>query len=653
MREFYRILFLIKAIKPSLIFSFILGVFIMSSIVMPFITPAHARSLSTDLTIPAGARVVEIGTSLTDNGYRDHTEGATIRGYGSRGVMNYVRLQTNQSFEYYNVGIGGNRIDDMLARYTHDVLPLEPDFIFVDAGTNDSTKTFEEYKIKLAQLYAELGSNGATVIPYQIPYRGAPVSDAVNNLYAQVNEWISANYQSIDTNKYFADKVTRRPLGNYTVDGVHYSNVGAYQISRAVMEAVTFDNRDIIDTALTLNPDLSGSGGTQDALVSGVMPDGYHMDILSGNATMAVDTNLGHLRAVITPNTGASTFRIRGDNFTTGDTGKLYEFISRFKLSDWDGWEYFHLRLRRNGSVIQPSSYDLRQESSLDDWAHEAWADFKLARTESLYQTDETTSFTPYIEFGIKDGATGAGTFEVDNWQIQEFNPPIFNDVAMTVPDIEVGFRANIAEIDYNTGTEIINLYGKHGVPFTFTSSSHYTNYDPTAFNGDGGVKVDGTAQRLMANANIPANCTVYGVCDLGGSEGVNYDIFGFGTTSTSDFGSAQNKFLQSNGQNRWYNNDANTGATIIGNSASDYRNERVAFIAEFKNGVMNCWLNDGVIPLANNVNIFDGYINRGRLIMGGGKHEIAELWLSHRNFDHMHITPAQLMNDLKTRWEI
>jgi len=73
MREFYRILFLIKAIKPSLIFSFILGVFIMSSIVMPFITPAHARSLSTDLTIPAGARVVEIGTSLTDNGYRDHT----------------------------------------------------------------------------------------------------------------------------------------------------------------------------------------------------------------------------------------------------------------------------------------------------------------------------------------------------------------------------------------------------------------------------------------------------------------------------------------------------------------------------------------------------------------------------------------------------
>tara|TARA_R110000744_G_scaffold185884_1_gene305258 strand:- start:905 stop:2815 length:1911 start_codon:yes stop_codon:yes gene_type:complete len=607
------------------------------------------------ISIPVGSRIVEIGTSLTDNGYRDHTEGATIRGYGSRGAMNYVRLATNQAFEYYNVGIGGDTIDDMLNRYMFDVLPLEPDFVFVDAGTNDSTKTFEEYKTGLTELYAVLGSTGATVIPYQIPYRGAPTSNAVNDLYAQVNEWIVANYPvNIDTNKYFSDLAIKRPLGNYTVDGIHYSNDGAYAVSRAVLEAVTFSNGDILGTPLNTNPALSGSGGSQDALVSGTMPDGYHMDILFGSATMAVDTDLGHLRGVITPVSGASTFRIRGDAVTSGTDGSLYEFISSFKLSDWDGWEYFQLRMIRSGNPVVISSYDMRQESSLDDWAHQAWADFQTSRTEYIYQTEDTTNFTPYIEFGIRDGVTGTGTFEVNNWQVQEFTPPVFTDVASTVPDIEVGFRANIANIEYNNGTEIVSVSGKHGVPFDVVSTSFYPDYDATAFDNRGGVIVDQRAERLIANANIPADCTVYGVFDLLAPDGANnYDIFAFGTTSTGDLETAVNKFLQSIGQNRWYGREGTTASEVVGASGNDYRNTRIAIIAEFKNGFLNYWLNDGVNALELNMDINDTYIDRGRLIMGGGHQNIGELWISHATFADMHITPEQLMNDMTARWGI
>ena len=608
------------------------------------------------VTIPSGARIVEVGTSLTDNGYRDHSESTTIRGYGSRGAMNWVRASTNQSFEYYNVGIGGDTIDDMLNRYMFDVLPLEPDFVFVDAGTNDSTKTFEQYKTKLAELYTALGSTGATVVPYQIPYRGSPTSDAVNDLYAQVNEWIVANYpNNIDTNKYFSDLTTKRPLGNYTVDGIHYSNVGAYAVSRAVVEAVTFTPRDIIGTALTTNPALSGSGGSQDAGVTGTMPDGYHFDILSGTPTVVVDTDQGFLRSVFTPSgtAGEETFRIHGDEFTAQTVGKLYEFIASIKLSDWDGWTYAELRMIRNDSAVAISSYDLRQEATGFAWPSEAYTDFLMSRVKDVYTTSDTGGFTPYIYMGISGDATGTGTMEVNRWQIQEFTPPVFTDVTSTVPDIEVGFRANIANIDYNAGTQIVNVYGKYATPFTFTSSSHYTNYDATAFGGRGGVAVNGEAQRLMANANIPANCLVWGVCDLGGSEGINYDTFGFGTTSTSDFGSAVNKFLQSNGQNRWYANEGGSSSQIIGTSTNSYLNTRIAFIVEFKNGVLNYWLNDGVTALATGEDIFDGYIDRGRLIMGGGKHETAELWLSHNTFDDMHVTPVQLMDDMKARWGI
>tara|TARA_R110000851_G_scaffold287513_3_gene441552 strand:- start:19766 stop:21658 length:1893 start_codon:yes stop_codon:yes gene_type:complete len=618
--------------------------------------PNMLRSfLGGGVSILLGARVVEIGTSLTDNGFRDHTEGATILGYGSRGAMNYVRLATNQSFEYYNVGNGGDTIDDMLNRFDHDVTPLNPDYIFIDAGTNDSTKTFEEYKTKLTELYSKANAiANKGVVVYQIPYRGGSTSNAVNDLYAQVNEWIVANYpNNIDTNKYFSDLTTKRPLTNYTVDGIHYSNVGAYAVSRAVLEAVTFADGGIVGTALSTNPALSGSGGSQDAEVSGTMPDGYHMDILTGLATMAVDTDLGHLRGEITPVSGASTFRIRADTFV-GDAGKLYEFISSFKLSDWDGWEYFHLRLIRNGSAVTPSSYDLRQESSLDDWAHEAWADFKTARTESLFQTADTTGFTAYIEFGIRAGVAGTGIFEVDNWQVQEFTPPVFADVAATVPDIEVGMRPNIATIEYNNGTEIAKVYGKHGVPFDVVSTSFYPDYDATAFDGRGGVIVDRRAERLIANSNLPADCTVYGVFDLLAPDGANnYDTFAFGTTSTSDLETAVNKLLQSNGQNRWYGSEGSTGAEIVGPSGNDYRNTRIAIIAEFKNGFLNYYLNDGVNALELNMDVNDTYIDRGRLIMGGGHQNIGELWVSHATFDGMHITPEQLMDDMKARWGI
>jgi len=616
----------------------------------------NATRTSLNLSVTAGSRVVEIGTSLTDNGFRDHSEADTIRGYGSRGVMNYVRLQTNQSFEYYNVGIGGNTIDDMINRFDHDVVPLEPDFIFIDAGTNDSTKSFAEYVAKLTELYnmAEQTAKKG-VMRYLIPYRGLPTSDAVNTLYYQVNEWIKSTYPNkyIDTNKYFANLDTKRPLGNFTVDGIHFSNVGAYQISRSVLEAIEFESGNITGTALTTNPSLSGSGGTQDSLVSGTMPDGYHMDILSGMATMAVDTTQGHLRAIITPNMGASTFRIRGDNFTAGQAGKLYEFISSFKLSDWDGWDYFHLRLKRNGSRVEPSSYDLRQEASGFEWATDAFSDFRIAKTQDLYQTADTVSFTPYIEFGIKDTAIGNGEFEVNNWQVQEYTPPIFDDVALTLPDIEVGFRASAAEILYNTGTEIHTLYGKHGTGFVYTSTSHYTNYDANALDGVGGVVTAGQAQRLMANANIPSHGIAYGVFDLNPANGsTNYDTFGFGTTSTSDFTSAVNKILQGNGENRWYSGEGNTGNETI--TSDDYRGQKIAIIAEFKNGVIsNYYINDGDTPVGTNIDIFDGYIDRARFIMGGGNHAVGELMLSHRTFDEMHITPQQLMNSMKSRYSI
>lgn len=93
-------------------------------------------------------------------------------------------------------------------------------------------------------------------------------------------------------------------------------------------------------------------------------------------------------------------------NITVGD---FYEFIAQIKASNWDGWDYIQLRMNRNGSNPLIYSYDLRQESSGFPWPADAMTDFHMLRTENVVTTNDTTGFTPYIEFGIKGDAVDRG----------------------------------------------------------------------------------------------------------------------------------------------------------------------------------------------------------------------------------------------------
>ncbi len=393
----------------------------MSQILMAFTTPIHARQISRGVSIPAGSNIAIIGTSLTDNGYRDTSESSSIRGYTARGAFSWVRVLTNQNLNIFNRGIGGNNIDQMGARYDTDIASLSPDFVFFDAGTNDSTKTFEDYKTSLTTLYAKASSHGAIAVPLTIPMRDLPTSQGVIDLYLQVNEWILANYpNAIEVNTYFADN-NNRPKAGYTVDGIHYSNIGAYAVAKAILDNISVSGvNNIIGTALTPNPILTGTGGTYDSGITGTMPNDYHFDILSGTPTVAIAANNPSLSAVFTSSgsAGVNTFRIRGDAITANGS-TIYEFISKIKLSNWDGWDYVQLRLNKTGGTETIYSYDLRQEADNYPWPSDALVIEKLLRTD-IVNGESGATLTPYIEIGILGDAVGTGQMDVTLWQIQQ-----------------------------------------------------------------------------------------------------------------------------------------------------------------------------------------------------------------------------------------
>lgn len=388
---------------------------------MPFITPIHARQSSQILQIPPASKIAIIGTSLTDNGYRDESESSAIRGYSARGAFSWVRVLTNQQFDFYNRGNGGDTIDDLITRYDSDVTPLSPTHVFFETGTNDSSKTVADYKIKLAQLYAKANSHGAIAIPLTIPMRSLPVSQSVIDKYLEVNEWILENYpNAIEINKYFSDPATNRPLSDYTEDGVHYTNIGAHAIARSIIESINATgNRDTISTAQTPNPTLTGTSGTKDSGVIGTMPNDYHFDILSGTSTVTLTANDPSLSILFEPNggTGVDTYRIRGDNIAANPT-KFYEFIAKIKLSHWEGWNYIQLRMNKTGGSQTLYSYDLRQEAEGFPWPPNGLAIEKLLRTETISGTNGT-SVTPYIEIGIHADAVGSGRMDISLWQVQ------------------------------------------------------------------------------------------------------------------------------------------------------------------------------------------------------------------------------------------
>ncbi len=65
-----------------------------------------------------------------------------------------------------NVGVGGNRASDMLARLERDVIPFHPDYVTLSAGVNDANTGVppEDYARDITAIVDRLGACGSMVI---------------------------------------------------------------------------------------------------------------------------------------------------------------------------------------------------------------------------------------------------------------------------------------------------------------------------------------------------------------------------------------------------------------------------------------------------------------------------------------------------------
>lgn len=199
-----------------------------------------------------------IGDSITDCG-----RGATEDGLGRGYVRDIAAIMAEQSpgAAVINRGISGNRIRDLVARWTPDAIALAPDVLTVYIGINDVWREFDQndpldqqafardYADILTQAKDALSARLILIEPYVLPttpdrLAWRPQLDGVLATVRRMAAQFGAALVPLDS--IFTDAATRTDMTSLTADGVHPTPEG---------------HRMIADAWLTAYKSITGKGG--------------------------------------------------------------------------------------------------------------------------------------------------------------------------------------------------------------------------------------------------------------------------------------------------------------------------------------------------------------------------------------------------------
>lgn len=150
--------------------------------------------------------VAALGDSTTAGtpGFKSPVE-APPRGEGDEtSQYAYWLMQSEPGWTVHNLGVNGERSDQIRARWERDVLPLNPDVVVIIAGVNDVYQGLpaEHVMRELRSMYDLAAAAGIPVIAGSIvPYNTATPEQ--NATMRAINEWIAAQARA-GTNIAFA-----------------------------------------------------------------------------------------------------------------------------------------------------------------------------------------------------------------------------------------------------------------------------------------------------------------------------------------------------------------------------------------------------------------------------------------------------------------
>jgi len=205
------------------------------------------------LMLQYGARVLFQGDSITDAGRSREHDDQLGGGYANMIAAWLSARYPGRNMTFLNRGISGNRIYDLEQRWSEDCIDLEPDWVSILIGINDTWRYFDSgtdspvaefeacYRRLLDRVKEESGAGLILLEPFVLP----TPPDRVNwraNLDPRIDavRRIARDYQAIllPLDGIFSAAATQRDPAFWTPDGVHPSQAGHALISQAWIHAI-------------------------------------------------------------------------------------------------------------------------------------------------------------------------------------------------------------------------------------------------------------------------------------------------------------------------------------------------------------------------------------------------------------------------------
>lgn len=206
-------------------------------------------------------KLVMIGDSITDcDRIRPHGEGR-INGHGN-GYVSMVdsmlqAVYPELAIRVINMGVSGNTVRDLAARWQTDVIDLEPTWLSILIGINDVWRQFdcpyqtethvyiEEYERTLRELVQQTLPKVKGLILMSPFYIEPSEQDAMRKMmdqYGQVVKQIADEFNIVyvDTQAAFAEVLKHLYPGALAWDRVHPNGTGHMVIARAFLDAIGF-----------------------------------------------------------------------------------------------------------------------------------------------------------------------------------------------------------------------------------------------------------------------------------------------------------------------------------------------------------------------------------------------------------------------------
>jgi lysophospholipase L1-like esterase len=209
------------------------------------------------MLIQPGSRLLMIGDSITDGGRaRPVAEGnETGNGYVSLVNALLAALYPSHGIRVFNMGVNGNTVRDLKARWRKDVLELQPHWLSVFIGINDVWRQFDaplrteqhvlidEYRRELDSLIrATLPQLQGLVLmtPYFLePNRSDPMREAMDAYGAVVRE-LAVQHGAVLVDTQAAMDALLEHMHPMTLcwDRIHPSQTGHMALALAFMRAL-------------------------------------------------------------------------------------------------------------------------------------------------------------------------------------------------------------------------------------------------------------------------------------------------------------------------------------------------------------------------------------------------------------------------------